>query len=211
MVDLRLLDVYEAAYLAGGPDRAVDTAVVALVETLRVRVQSTGELSVIEDRPRHEMEALVLRAIGPRGGRHVDMVRWHARRDERLAVFADRLRREGLLSGGGLAGRLGRFGQPLSLTVAGRRALRQLRAEPPVRGVSPGTSAPAVALGGPRQMADVKLRKALFEQEQPVRRFRRRGRLAAGSPGGPQGVAACGAGGNSCSGGSCGGGCGGGT
>ncbi len=57
MVDVRQLDAYEAAYLAGGLDRVVDTALVALVETGRVRVQRTGELSMVEDAPGHQIEA----------------------------------------------------------------------------------------------------------------------------------------------------------
>ena len=36
------LDLYEIAYLAGGPERAVDTALVALVQTGRIRVHSPG-------------------------------------------------------------------------------------------------------------------------------------------------------------------------
>ena len=51
MVTPRRLDVYEAAYLAGGPRRVVDTAVVALVETGRVRAQTAGDLQVVQDSP----------------------------------------------------------------------------------------------------------------------------------------------------------------
>src|SRR3982750_4043667 len=57
MGEQRLLDVYEVAFLAGGPDRVVDTALVALVETGRVRVQRAGELSVVDDRPGPPAEA----------------------------------------------------------------------------------------------------------------------------------------------------------
>ena len=41
------LDLYEVAYLAGGPDRVVDTAVVALVRSGRVRVHSAGQLATV--------------------------------------------------------------------------------------------------------------------------------------------------------------------
>ena len=47
-------DLYEVAYLAGGPRRAVDVAVVALVESGRVDVdRSTGQFSVVDARHRH--------------------------------------------------------------------------------------------------------------------------------------------------------------
>jgi len=217
MVEVRLLDVYEAAYLAGGPDRVVDTAVVALLETGRVRAQSTGELCVVEDKPRHEIEAAALDAIGSGGWREIETVRWRAGQDERLAALAERLRRDGLLSGNSLARLLGRLGQPVSLTTTGRRALRELRADPPVRGVAAGTSAARVALDGTGGMPDPELRSTVFHQQQRPSGPRRRGRAAGyrdASPGRHWAPYGCGGGGASCGsghGGGCGGGgCGGG-
>ena len=94
MGDERLLDVYEAAFLAGGSDRVVDTALVALVETGGVRVQRAGQLTAVDDGSRHPVEDAVLAAIGPHGYRQVAMVRWLAGKDERLTALAERLRRE---------------------------------------------------------------------------------------------------------------------
>jgi len=54
----------------------VDTAAAAG----RVRVQSTGELCVVEDKPGREIEAAVLDAIGSGGWRQIEMVRWRAAR-----------------------------------------------------------------------------------------------------------------------------------
>jgi hypothetical protein len=92
-------DVYDVACLAGGPRRVVDTALVALLVTGRVRAVAPGELQVVEPRRRHPVEAAVLDAVGARGRRS-----------------ARRLRRAGLL---------GRF---LGPTAAGRQALDRARA-----------------------------------------------------------------------------------
>ena len=64
MTGTRTLDLYELAYLAGGPCRAVDTAVIALVEAGVVRVdRSTGELALIDRRSCSDLEAAVLDAL----------------------------------------------------------------------------------------------------------------------------------------------------
>jgi hypothetical protein len=226
MGDERLLDVYEAAYLAGGPDRVVETALVALVETGGVRVQRAGQLSVVDDRPRHPVEDAVLAAIGPHGYRQFELVRWMAGKDERLTALTERLRRDGLVS----RIRLPWSGQAVVLTAAGRRTLRRLRADPAVTDVAAGTSAAKVALHGTRQMHDREQRDAMFHPPRPHRQWgRRRGWRGAGAPtaggdgakywaaGGAAGFIGCGAGsggghgggGHGCGGGGCGGGCGG--
>jgi uncharacterized protein (TIGR04222 family) len=67
-VPLLRSDLYEIAYLAGGPRRVVETAVVALVENGRLRVdRATGRLHVVDASRRHPVEAVVLDAVGPRG------------------------------------------------------------------------------------------------------------------------------------------------
>jgi hypothetical protein len=232
MAEPRLLDLYETAYLAGGPDRVVDTAVVALVETGRVRVQRSGELSVVDDRPWHEVEAAVLAAVGPRGWRRIDMVRWKAGQDERLSALAERLHRYGLVSGTRPARRLRWARRPVALTIDGRHMLRRLRADPLASDVTTGTSAARVALDGPEQMTDREQRNAVFRPPTSRRRRRRSsgggaadaigsaywagaGNWADGSNGAAAGCGAgagtgdggshgCGAGG--CGGGGCGGG-----
>jgi hypothetical protein len=161
----------------------------------------------------------VLDAIGTRGYRTAGMVRQRAGTDVRVSAVVDRL-----VASGQLASQWRRSGH--RLTAAGRRSLRQLRAEPPVRGVAAGTSAAAVAVGGPAAMPDAELRAALFESDRPVR-TRRRGLVVGRGWAGTSGVAGsaalyssplhqygygCGAhgGGHSCGGGGGGGGCGGG-
>ena len=54
------LDLYDIAYLAGGPERVVDTALVALVESGRVRVHAPGELAAAVPDRRHPVEAACL-------------------------------------------------------------------------------------------------------------------------------------------------------
>ncbi len=91
------LDLYEIAYLAGGPDRVVDTALVALVESGRVRVHAPGELAVVEPGRQHPVEAAVMDAVGTRGHRSVDTVRWRLADDERIAGLGRSLAAAGLL------------------------------------------------------------------------------------------------------------------
>jgi hypothetical protein len=151
-------DVYEIAYLAGGPPRVVDTALVALVETGRVRVHSPGQLAVAEPTRRHPVEAAVLDAIGTQGHRSVDTIRWRMADDDRIAALGRRLTAEGLLSRGNRV--LRREAAP---TRAGREVLRALAARPPADPASDGGSALLVALDGRDHLPDQALHAAIFE------------------------------------------------
>ena len=164
-------DVYEVAFLAGGPRRAVDTALVALLESGRVRVTPlTGQLSVVEHRRRHPLEAAVLDAIGVRGSWSIDTVRWRLESDDRLLSLGRRLERDGLLSAPGSSSSLRRrHWQLLSLTGEGRRTLRHLRSDPPPDRVAGETSAMAVALAGTGQMSDRDVQHTVFEPPRPRR------------------------------------------
>jgi hypothetical protein len=153
------LDLYDVAYLAGGPDRVVDTAVVALVRSGRVRVHTPGQLATADLSRRHPVEAAVLDVVGPKGHRSVDTIRWRSCTDERLLDVGRGLQRAGLL---------GRFGavlplkrgprQKLAPTRAGRRVLEEY-ADRSLGDVE----ATRVALGGRSAMGDAKLRAAIFE------------------------------------------------
>jgi hypothetical protein len=158
------LDVYEISCLAGGPDRMVDTALVSLVESGRVRVTSPGCLSTASLLRRHPVEAAVLDAIGPTGHQPVDTVRWRLGTDERILDVSRRLRDEGLLSAGGsLVPAVRRSRWRLTPTYAGRHVLHELRDAPPVDGVAGGTSAMVVALHGRERMPDQALCRSIFE------------------------------------------------
>src|SRR3712207_9532712 len=124
-VPLLRSDLYEIAYLAGGPRRVVETAVVALVENGRLRVdRATGRLHVVDAHRRHPVEAVVLDAVGPRG-RSFGGLAWRARSDPRLATIADGLDRNGPLTRPGGVDARGRFVRTLAGSLrAGPAALR---------------------------------------------------------------------------------------
>ena len=152
------LDLYDVAYLAGGLDRVVDTALVALVRSGRVRVHSPGELATADLRRRHPVEAAVLDAVGPTGHRSVDTVRWRVATDERILDVGRRLQQGGLVTRFALASAL-RRGRPVSNpSVRGRKLLSELRAIPPA------DVDLRVALGGREALPDGDLRCAIFEQ-----------------------------------------------
>jgi hypothetical protein len=171
-------DVYEIAYLAGGPRRAMETALVALVVGGRVAVdRSNGHLTVADGRRRHPMEAAVLDAIGSRRQRTIATVRWRVETDERLTALRRRLESDGLLRPSAPTSRRYRAWSATALTAEGRRTLRHVRAEPPADRVADGTGAMQVALCGPAAVADRELRSALFDPPAPPRPsgpFRRR-------------------------------------
>ena len=136
----------------------VDTALVALVRTGRVRVHPPGQLATVDLARRHPVEAAVLDAVGPIGHRSVDTIRWRLADDDRLLDVGRRLQREGLL---GHTHRLvphlsGGRSSPAP-THEGRRVLRGLEAELPADVVAAGTDAMLVALvrhrAAPRSIA----------------------------------------------------------
>ena len=166
-VPLLRSDLYEIAYLAGGPRRVVETAVVALVENGRLRVdRATGWLHVVDAHRRHPVEAVVLDAVGPRG-RPVWVLVWRARSDPRLTAVADGLDRDGLLSRRGRVGaREPSFWTLSGLTRAGRAALRQVRQSSPSPPGASGSAVLAVALAGPGAW-DAELHTAVFDPPPP--------------------------------------------
>jgi hypothetical protein len=162
LLPLHGLDVYDVAFLAGGPARVVDTAVVALVASGRVRVGSTGLLRVDDLHRSSPVEAAVLDCVGTRG-RSVHGVRWRVADDSRLTALAARLQAEGLIRPARLRRRTCGGWVP---TRAGSRVLRELRG----RRVGPAsTGAADVALDGPARMADGALRDRIFGVVPPRR------------------------------------------
>ena len=173
------LDVYDVACLAGGPDRVIDTALVALVASGRMRVTASGELATAVPTPGHPVEAAVLDAVGAAGRCPVDTVRWRVASDERLLEVCRRLRDLGLLSSGAVpTARRSRW--RLEPTYAGRHLLRELQADPPEDAVAGGTDAMQVALHGREGLADGDVRSAVFDQGPPLAAV---GRHPASDPG----------------------------
>ena len=153
------LDLYDIAYLAGGPERVVDTAVVALVRSGRIRVHSPGQLATGDLTRRHPVEAAVLDVVGPNGHRSVDTIRWRVLEDDRLLDVGRHLHRAGLLWRiGAVVPRRRGARRRLAPTRAGRRVLQEYSER------SLGDAeATRVALGGRSAMGDAKLRAAIFE------------------------------------------------
>jgi hypothetical protein len=153
------LDLYEFAFLAGGRERVVDTVVVVLVESGRLRVHPPGQLSMNEAFRRHPVEAAVLDAVGARGHRSIDTIRWRSVDDDRITGLARPLADAGLLRRRPLR-RRGRW----SPTRAGRAVIRR---GPPADRALDGGSAVLVAQHGREAMTDTALRSAIFEQPSP--------------------------------------------
>jgi hypothetical protein len=161
----RIVDAYEVAYLAGGADRVIDTAIVALVLADRVRVRSAGELAAVDVTRRHPVEAAVLDAVGPSGHRSVDTIHWRLADDPRLLDFGRQLQSNGLVTRLGVRGAM-RRGQAnvVRLTAEGRRTLSQAREQGSVT-----DDVWRVAFDGRAAMQDAGLRGVIFE---PPRRER---------------------------------------
>jgi len=156
-------DLYDIAYLAGGRERVVDTAVVVLVRSGRVRVLAPGQLATVDPTRRHPVEAAVLDAMGTTGYRSIDTMRWRLTGDQRLDALGHALRTAGLV---GRAAGVGTFlrgpHRALGPTRAGRQALAAATTR---QDLDPEVL--RVALGGPTAMADPRLRAEIFEPPPP--------------------------------------------
>ena len=153
------LDIYDIAYLAGGPNRAIETAIVALVLDGRLRVHSPGQLASVNLSRRHPVEGAILDACPPIGHRSVDTICWRLADDDRLLDIGRRLHKAGLLGRMGVAvAVLHGVHRGLVPTRSGHRVLRDV--------ASRDLGHPEVvrvALGGRAAMADGNLRSAIFE------------------------------------------------
>ena len=160
------LDVYDIAFLSGGAERVVDTALVALVESGRVRVHSPGELAVAEPGRGHPVEAAVMDAVGTQGHRSIDTIRWRLADDARISDLGGSLSSAGLLKHRRF-GRRGPDGLEWSLTASGREAVDRLAEQPRAVPALDGGSSMHVALYGRGSMPDADLRASIFERPLP--------------------------------------------
>src|SRR5690349_4612726 len=71
----RQLTLYEAAFLAGGPGRVADLALVSMHLRRRLLLAHTGWATVVDPEGRDEVERTVIRAIGPEGQSPIAPVR----------------------------------------------------------------------------------------------------------------------------------------
>jgi uncharacterized protein (TIGR04222 family) len=89
------LTLYETAFLAGGPVRVADLALVAMARERRLLLARTGWATVVDPCGRDEVEGSVLAAIGP-GGRRIAPVRTATAAAEAVRLLAGRLVAAGL-------------------------------------------------------------------------------------------------------------------
>ncbi len=150
------LDLYDVAVLAGGLPRLVDTALVAMVESGRVRVDASGEFHADATSSAHPVEAAMLDAIGSRGYRSVHGIGARFLHDRRLDHEFRHLTSDGLVRRAYPARLVGKT--HAHTTAAGRRALEQFAERPP----ADGGNAVLVALHGRDAMPDHRLHDEIF-------------------------------------------------
>ncbi|MFB7615873.1 TIGR04222 domain-containing membrane protein [Kitasatospora sp. NPDC056181] len=97
------LSLHELAYLAGGPWRVAETALVRLLLTARVEIDRHGMVRVVRPRPRDEVEAVLLAALGPSGTGWLGAPHAAFGPSAPARDLEARLRSRGLLVGGGTA------------------------------------------------------------------------------------------------------------
>ena len=118
-------DTYDLALLAGGPGRAVDTAIVALLGRGLLHVDGGGLLRTAGTAPVHPVEAAVHELVGDGPRRSAATVRARAEDDPRVLALTERLVAAGLLR----TRWLGWSPSPVP-TAAGRRLLAEARRQP---------------------------------------------------------------------------------
>ncbi|WP_406456205.1 TIGR04222 domain-containing membrane protein [Streptomyces sp. NBC_00876] len=99
--DDRELTLYETAFLAGGPHRVADLALVTMHLRRRLLLAHTGWATVVDPDGRDEVERTVIRAIGPQGQSPIPPVRAAAAAADSVRALADRLVAAGLARPGG--------------------------------------------------------------------------------------------------------------
>lgn len=90
------LGLYETAFLAGGPRRVTDTALVSLAGERRVLLAHTGWVTVVDPQGRDELERSLIAATGPAGQAPVAAVRVALAADGPVHALGDRLADAGL-------------------------------------------------------------------------------------------------------------------
>lgn len=66
-MDRTAIGLYETAYLAGGPDRVVDLALVLMSGRGRLHLAHTGWTTVVDPQGRNRLERALIEEIGPEG------------------------------------------------------------------------------------------------------------------------------------------------
>ncbi|MFD8343133.1 TIGR04222 domain-containing membrane protein [[Kitasatospora] papulosa] len=90
------LNLYETAFLAGGPQRVADLALVSMHLRRRLLLAHTGWATVVDPEGGDEVERTVIRAIGPEGQSRIAPIRAAAAAADAVRGLADRLVASGL-------------------------------------------------------------------------------------------------------------------
>ncbi|MFE9393867.1 TIGR04222 domain-containing membrane protein [Streptomyces flavidovirens] len=90
------LSLYETAFLAGGPVRVADLALVSLHRRRRLLLAHTGWATVVDPRGQDDVERSVLGAIGPAGQSPIAAIRTATTTADAVRAVADRLVSAGL-------------------------------------------------------------------------------------------------------------------
>ncbi|MFC7218397.1 TIGR04222 domain-containing membrane protein [Streptomyces polyrhachis] len=113
------LSLYETAFLAGGPRRVVDLALVRMARERRLLLAHTGWVTVAAPEADDALERAVLTAIGPQGQARIPRVREQAAGSAPVLALGEDLARDGLAV-------------PASLHVQLASGVRQVRLAAPV-------------------------------------------------------------------------------
>ncbi|MFD9452127.1 TIGR04222 domain-containing membrane protein [Streptomyces sp. NPDC059985] len=100
------LSLYEAAYLAGGPDRVAVVTLLSMERGRLLLLAHTGWATVVDPVGRDPHERALLEAFGPQGQSPVRELRTAAAGHEAVRVLADRLGAAGLTVPDGVRGDL---------------------------------------------------------------------------------------------------------
>ncbi|WP_031511015.1 TIGR04222 domain-containing membrane protein [Streptomyces megasporus] len=87
----RVLTLYETAFLAGGPERVTDLALVSMARRRRLLLAHTGWATVVDPRGGDDIECSVVTAIGPGGQSPVAAVRAAVAAAEAVRALGERL------------------------------------------------------------------------------------------------------------------------
>ncbi|WP_405487743.1 TIGR04222 domain-containing membrane protein [Streptomyces sp. NBC_00096] len=101
------LSLYEAAYLAGGPQRVAELTLLSMQRERRLLLAHTGWATVLDPVGRDPHERSVLGAFGPDGQEEVLAIRSAVERDPAVRDLADRLGEAGLALGQGSVREIG--------------------------------------------------------------------------------------------------------
>ncbi|MFJ9609724.1 TIGR04222 domain-containing membrane protein [Kitasatospora sp. NPDC101176] len=93
----RGLPLLDAAFLAGGPGRVFDTALVRMHMAERVVISRAGLVTLVDRRPYDAVDQAVMDAVGPTGSREIAALRREVMRSAAVQEIGDRLSDRGLM------------------------------------------------------------------------------------------------------------------